>query len=1063
MPPRAKTARTASAAASLVPFSHKLVLNRLMLEMLGFRRFRDISERLALAEEGATEDNVSRLHHALVAALPGKAVLDAGTLLAYDRNIVRHTAAIHGRRERPVTWKYFQYLALLFTEIYLDNYLKNPDGWLTVLNRYLDVFNRGVGAGDRLSPWTADDLRKLAFWNATGSGKTLLMHVNILQFRHYLDRHNRSRDFNRVILVTPNEGLSRQHLQEFRLSRMEADLFTKDGASLFTGKAIEIIEIGKLREDGKEKTVSVDAFESNNLVLVDEGHQGAGGDQWREMRRRLAADGFTFEYSATFGQAVKSATGTRQRDLTDEYGKAILFDYSYRFFYEDGYGKDFRVLNLADDRNEETRTLYLTACLLAFYQQAKVYGEQRVALKPFLIERPLWIFVGGSVNAVRTQQGRKVSDVVDILLFLARFVSDRDKATNIRRIGRLISGSPGLLDATGREVFANAFPFLADHLFTPEAVYQDVLRVVFNAERQASLHVEELKGSDGELALRLGDYDPFGVINVGDAAQLAKLCREHPELTVEDRPFTGSLFQGLNNQDTTVNLLIGSRKFTEGWSSWRVSTLGLMNFAKGEGPGAIQLFGRGVRLKGFDHGLKRHTAPGMGLPYNAYLGTLETLNIFGIRADYMKQFQEYLAAEGVGEGEEPFEILLPVVAKLPEKPLKLIGLPAGIDFKRDPRAAHPRLGPPPAGFLPRNRVSLNWYPRLQAERSRGLSEVERNGDLRTGVLTGDHLALLDVEALYFELQQFKAERSWFNFDMAAADILPLLENPNWYTLYIPPDRLAFDQMERVHEWQEIAGTLLKLYCERLYGFRKAEFEAPFVELRTLQPDDPNFLVAHKIIVDRTETALISMLRQTREAIDRGVLRDVEMGVLGTVCFDRHLYQPLLYAGAVVQVQPVPLNEGERDFVTDLREYHRTHPKEFADAELYLLRNRSRGRGVSFLIADNFYPDFILWLVTRNTQYVSFIDPKGIRNLRGETDPKIQLYQRIKVLERHLGDPSVVLNSFILSTTAIEDVDWWAGGTALADLEQKNVIFQSKADIGYIGKLIEKITVPQHAP
>ena len=29
--------------------------------------------------------------------------------------------------------------------------------------------------------------------------------------------------------------------------------------------------------------------------------------------------------------------------LTAEYGKAIAFDYSYRHFYNDGYGKDFRI------------------------------------------------------------------------------------------------------------------------------------------------------------------------------------------------------------------------------------------------------------------------------------------------------------------------------------------------------------------------------------------------------------------------------------------------------------------------------------------------------------------------------------------------------------------------------------------------------------------------------------------------------------------------------------------------------------------------------------------------
>jgi len=50
-------------------------------------------------------------------------------------------------------------------------------------------------------------------------------------------------------------------------------------------------------------------------------------------------------------------------------------------------------------------------------------------------------------------------------------------------------------------------------------------------------------------------------------------------------------------------LLIGSKKFSEGWSSWRVSSMGLMNVGKSEGSQIIQLFGRGVRLKGYQFSL----------------------------------------------------------------------------------------------------------------------------------------------------------------------------------------------------------------------------------------------------------------------------------------------------------------------------------------------------------------------------------------------------------------------------------------------------------------------------
>ena len=137
------------------------------------------------------------------------------------------------------------------------------------------------------------------------------------------------------------------------------------------------------------------------------------------------------------------------------------------------------------------------------------------------------------------------------------------------------------------------------HLYS-NWVFDETLAMLFNAPGGGRLGVENLKGATGEVALRLGaESETFGVINVGDDARLVKLCEEKG-LTTGERKFSGSLFHEINRPHSTVHLLIGSKKFTEGWSSWRVSTLGLMNVGKGEGAQIIQLFGRGVRLKGCD-------------------------------------------------------------------------------------------------------------------------------------------------------------------------------------------------------------------------------------------------------------------------------------------------------------------------------------------------------------------------------------------------------------------------------------------------------------------------------
>lgn len=1049
-------------------FEQRLVLHQWLLSLFGVSSFERLAANLKAPEyEGFDENNVTRFHHNLRLLINSPA-LPHDLLLAYDQNIVRHWRQITERRNRagpPLYPKYFQYLALLFTEIYLDRYFRHPDGLLADLNDYVDKFNKGkcpipgwrggpIPQASHIEPYTRRDLNKIAFWMATGSGKTLLMHINILQYQHYLNRYG-GKAVNRIILLTPNEGLSRQHLEEFQLSGIPAELFSKDGRGLFTDRAVAIIDIHKLREEMGEKTVAVDAFEGNNLVLVDEGHRGASGAEigaWMQKRNQLCENGFSFEYSATFGQAMK-ASGNRK--LEQEYAKCILFDYSYKYFYGDGYGKDYRIFNLADDRDESVRRRYLTACLLTFYQQLKLYRDRPGDFRQFLIERPLWVFVGGSVNAVRTQNRRKVSDVMDILLFLASFVRERDES--VEAIDKLLSGRPGLLDAQGRELFQEAFQYLNTLGLEPDEIFDDILRLLFNAPAPAAVHVENLKGTDGEIALRLGDNKPFGVINVGDASALCKLCQGQKGLVVEEKEFSSSLFRTINDDDSTINILIGSKKFSEGWSSWRVSTMGLMNIGRNEGPQIIQLFGRGVRLKGKGFSLKRSRClEGQATPKD--IETLETLNIFGIRADYMRQFKEYLEDEGLPANEGRIEFVLPVIKTLGSKKLKIVRLQEGIDFKKDgPKLS---LDEPPE-HLKRHPVVLDWYPKVQAmASSAGQAEAQAAGRHRASFDFDEmHLAFLDFDAIWFELQQFKDERGWHNLNLPRGILERLLMQKGWYKLYVPEEEWRFRSFRQVLRWQEIATALLKKYLDRYYRFKKQEFEAGHLECRELSDDDPNFIDEYRLLIEQSRKGVIQKLEEIKRSIEAGKLRNMKFQSLHAIVFDRHLYKPLIYVeNGLIEVRPVVLeNESERDFVLDLQKFCEADKEYLKDKEIYLLRNLGRGRGIGFFEAGNFYPDFILWLLVGERQYVSFIDPKGLRNLEGPNDPKIRFHETIKELEQQLGDPKMILSSFIISNTPVSEVAWWGDGMTKEQFEERNVLFQREDRNTYIKKLLDKMT------
>jgi Type III restriction enzyme, res subunit len=1074
------TKKAAPKKKPVTPFAYKLVLNQWLLSLFNAKRFEDLAEPLRNeALEGLDENNVHRFHHALTAQLFNLTQLPTELLLEYDQNIVRHTQRLNERRitrgDEPVVWKYFQYLALLFTEIYLDRYFRDPKALLASLNQQVAAWNVEKPEADQITPLDAaseawSQLNKLAFWMATGSGKTLVMHANIMQFQHYLAKHGRRRELNRIILLTPNEGLSQQHLREFQAAGIEAELFNKDGRGLFAGQAVEIIEVTRLRDEMGDKTVAVDAFESNNLVLVDEGHRGAsgGGDgAWMRFRNALCEKGFSFEYSATFGQAVKG-----NAVLTDLYAKNTLFDYSYRYFYGDGFGKDYQILNLDEATQRDHQDLYLVACLLSFFQQQRLYRDKESAFKPFLIEKPLWIFVGGSVTATLAKQD--ASDIVEILKFLAGYVANR--TSSVQRIERVLN--QGLVTATGKNLFAGRFAYLNTCGLSAAQVFDETLAVLFNAPGGGQLYIENLKGATGEVALRLGaENEPFGVINVGDDAKLVKLCEDN-KLATGDLEFSGSLFHDINKPHSQVNLLIGSKKFTEGWSSWRVSTMGLMNVGKGEGAQIIQLFGRGVRLKGYEMSLKRSgkTQLPEGMDRPKHIAALETLGIFGIHADYMAQFRDFLEEEGLPTNDDRIEFLLPVIKNLGTQKLKTIRLKKKINgVNTEFGDAYRKLGPVPTvgrpdpatdrstEYLQKNQVILNWYPKIQAMKSGGLVGGDADAAPNQAHLGPRHVAFLDVDDLYFELERFKAERGWYNLNITRQGVEGLLADQSWYQLLIPPEELAFDSFERVRLWQEIALALLKKYVERYYTFRKREWELPHLEYRDLEADDPNFLgVAeasndsyYRILLDRSQEEIATKLEELKATIVKGELKAWEFQGLKTILFGRHLYQPLLYLDSkIVEISPAPLNKGERLFVEDLKAFHDGHPAFFQDKELYLLRNLSKGRGVGFFEAGNFHPDFIVWLLVGGQQHVIFVDPKGIRNL-GPTDPKIQFHETIKEIEQRLGDPAIRLQSFIVSNTPSHTMRMlWH--MEKADMQKRHILFQEEDKDTYVRSMLEAV-------
>lgn len=1113
-------------------FHQELVLNRWVLGFFQGGTLAALKRRLGDDRfEGVDEDGQTKLFHELVRGLFDPNKVPEADLRRYDLNVVAHWQAITAQRNKleghELQMKYFQYLSLLFTELYLDWYFNHRQDLLDGLNEEMTRYRAETGA-EQFRNFEADDLNKIAFWNATGSGKTLLLHVNIRQYLHYFQADRSDHFPDKIILLTPNEGLSRQHLEELHLSGFGFSQFFNKAQSPARG-TIEVIDINKLGDEMGDKTVAVDAFEGNNLVLVDEGHRGTGtaAGAWMARRDALVRGGFAFEYSATFGQAVAkglivekaeeeslkskwklaypgqrfnlaSAKADTALTLTAEdkrrarviatreiYAKCILFDYSYKFFYEDGYGKESLILNMDGKAYEQTDNArkYFTACLLAYYQQLWLWSTHRDKLSDFNIEKPLWVFVGHSVTGSDDKKKQQLSaddlaslsDVLAVVQFLAWFLNN--EAQIKIWLADLIADKAQILDAKGNNIFSGRFTPLMGFSGRVDELYADILLRVFNASARQRLKLVNIKSSKGELALRVGDAEPFGLINIGDDTGFFGMAEDVEAFDSERDDFGGALFGTLNHKDSKLNVLIGSRKFTEGWSSWRVSTMGLLNMGQGEGSQIIQLFGRGVRLKGKGLSLKR-TLP-QDRPKGVHLDKLEALNIFGVRASYMAAFKDYLREEGITPTDEVLTLDFETKTNLPAGKLKTLALKDGykdnqkLGFKRK---HFPWLYEIPAQFkgkIKTPKVVLDLYPRVEALSSKDKGTVSTTEARNQGKLNQALFLTFNWDRIYLALQDYKLQRSWSNLRLDKQKLIDFCTGAqDWYTLFIPAAELNVTTFADIRKQEDILLRLLTDYTDRFYKALKTGYEGQFYDITHIDEDHGSMLKLYQVEIENSDDGLeyqakLEMLKKLVADGKIGEASKWNAPHVVAISFDRHLYYPLL---ALEDKDTVPLKlrplafdaPSEWEFVRDLEAFYNSEEGKEAigPRSLYLLRNADREeKGLGFALAGNFYPDFLLWLVddASGKQWLTFVDPKGLRNL-DLSHPKLGLYKEVKTLETTLaaqakaGEAPLVLNAFVLSPTKFAGLLNVGDPTKKADLESRNVLFMEDGASAYLKKL-----------
>jgi hypothetical protein len=1045
---RRSSARTAAQGVGVDayrqrPFARSLVLLEYMVDRLG-GHYGELLRRLSdTAQDSGGFVDALRTR-------AGRTLPDAD-LLRYDGNIRMHEARMaQARPDFHLT--YFQWLAALLTEMTLDALMYNEAELLSALEQ------KRIEFASFLPEYTPGDVRKLACFMATGSGKTLLLHLNLLQFLDYglFEPDN-------ILLLTPNEALSAQHRAELDASGLGA-------------LDVTIVEITKFYVDGgngrrPKKGVSepTSRYEGPNLLLVDEGHKGgtgaaeSGGErEWRAIREALAAGntpenrGFVFEYSATFAQMAAGSA-----ELYAEYAKCAVVDFGYARFHRDGYGKDFRILNA---KATDGADLTLSAGLLSFYRQVLASAQHPSLTSEYQLAAPLWVALGKSVTAAAG------SDVAELLRFLDHAASDTAwLASQIERVRGDVAAMQSSLEGDPLE-----FGVLKDA--DAHVLASDVQLHLFGGNGRLQLHLL----SDHEIGLRStgAPTDGWcGVVRVGEARKLVDQLRRAGSLIVgEPDKLAGSLFARIES-DTNLRFLIGARMFVEGWSSWRVSAMALMNVGKSAGSEIVQMFGRGVRLRGKAMSLRR---AGDAAPEAVRL--LETLYVFGVRANYLETFVKTLRDEGVARAVHFWPLLehAPPVDKLDLLTLAPDTTPFEEIVAPDPAKDHVRIAVDSGltlttGFTGTAAVGIAAETDYRIDRWLDRESFYQHA-LEWKRRTRNHQVVVDPETV----------------DALAAGC----------SVRAPAGTFDDDKDASIaRRRSELATACVERALEAAFNRARRTFYAARLQSAALTADDANFPhydvqgrrtlavrieaeTQHDIVASLRnlldgyriggvidETAYLRITTALSESVGVGdvsekvqagwkdtsaTTRDDGAPPLPRLYFDRHLYAPLLVAapfedrhgqlalftntGTGVRVSPPALVESEARFVHDLREFWASakDKPEWRDCEIYLLRNQAR-TGVDLFTGVGFYPDFLMWLKHGNDQVLCFVEPKGLG--RAWPQAKIDLLANIE----KQSPPGLPLRGFMVTPTPLPEIQKLRDQATTQSLAADRILLQGSSD------------------
>ena len=820
-------------------------------------------------------------------------------------------------------------------------------------------------------------INRMAFWMATGSGKTLVI-VKLTEILWLLMKRGEIPPHD-ILVLTHRDDLIEQlkrHVEEFNRSRGDFHIYLRElrehpqikreMPSLFGENELTVFyyRSDNLSDEQKEKIIDFRNYDNDGrwFVLLDEAHKGDKEESKRQhIYSIMSRNGFLFNFSATF---------TDERDIA-----TTVFNFNLSKYIRAGYGKhivimkqEMRAFRDSDDyTGEEKQKIVLKALMLLAFVH-KVAQKVREG-DGQLYHKPLMLVLVHSVN----------TEDADLQLFFRE----------LERIGRgeidekIFNEAKDELWDELRErpgfMFENSERLSIKEEEFRELSYKDILRLVFNAGSHGEIEVLVRPSNRQEIAFKLKTADrPFALVKIGDISHWLKEKLEGYE--VNEKFEDESYFERLNEDDSDINILMGSRTFYEGWDSNRPNVICYINIGVGEDARKfiLQSVGRGVRIEPMKNKRRRllqlrnsgEVSSEDFERLKEWIQSLETLFVFGTNRDALQTVVEGLKQERAKTGEQQLNL-----------------------FEVNPGAGKKTL------LIPIYKKS----ERPLAE-SKQLSKFEIAKEefetLKQFVQVIDDrvlLALCDTSPQLLKVLRRSVNRpeNFYTFDgRRTGDLLFLLRRVIDYMGVVPEEFDRLKELEdEINHFRHITVTLTDIGELKNKAERVREYQDPSAMRKELRERLKRG--------DITDEEFDKVYEETTKMV-REESFEYEGKRITIKHIAQHYYLPLVLSEdeKVDYIRHIIKTKSEVEFINELEKCLNNQNNKFNQFnwwlfskldesldEIYLPYYDPKGNRIA-----KFKPDFIFWLQKGKRYFIVFVDPKGTEHY--EWRRKVEGYKAV---------------------------------------------------------------------